>query len=195
MSSFIAHSLVGFAVGEQRGTGSTLKESIFISLFFIFLACSPDIDYLIAYLRGEGMSMRYTHSVGFVFLVSLLALFFRNFVFRKTLYSIPVFLFFLAPLSHLTLDFFVGVYASPYLYPFSSSTFTSPLGVLPSAGRINIHNFYFWRNTLIELAIFIPVVVFWVPKFRRYILKYRAVTLLLISLFLVGIVIGVGLER
>ncbi len=195
MSSFIAHSLVGFALGKQKDTTTTIKESIFISLFFIFLACSPDIDYLIVYIQGKGMAIRYTHSIGFIFLVFLLALFFRNFIFRKTLHPIPIYLFFLAPASHLLLDFLVGVYANPYFYPFSSSTFVSPIGVLPSAGRINIHNFYFWRNTLIELAIFIPLIVFLVPKFRSSVLRYRLITIMLISFFIAGVFIGVGLDR
>jgi membrane-bound metal-dependent hydrolase YbcI (DUF457 family) len=194
MSSFVAHSLVGFTLGKQRET-ATLKETIFISFFFIFLACSPDIDYLIIYLRGESMPIRYTHSIGYIFLIFIFALLFRNFIFRKSLYPIPIYLFFLAPASHLLLDFLVGVYANPYFYPFSSSTFIFPFGILPSAGRINIFNYYFWRNIFIELAIFIPLISFLVPNFRKYIMRYKLVVFLLISIFLIGVFVGFNLKR
>jgi len=194
MSSFVAHSLVGFALGKQRDT-KTLKESIFVSLFFIALACSPDIDYLIVYLQGKGMPIRYTHSLGYVFSIFIFSLLFRNYLFKKSLYHIPIILFFLAPASHLLLDFLVGVYANPYFYPFDSRVITAPFGILPSAGRINIYNYYFWRNIFIELAIFIPLVAFLVPKFRRYILSRRAIVLTLILIFLVGVMIGFGLDR
>ena len=194
MSSFVAHSLVGFALGKQRDT-KTLKESIFVSLFFIALACSPDIDYLIIYLQDKGMPIRYTHSLGYVFSISILSLLFRNYIFKKSLCHIPIILFFLAPASHLLLDFLVGVHANPYFYPFDSRVITAYFGILPSSGQINIYNYYFWRNILIELAIFIPLVSFLVPKFRRYFLSHRAISLILIIIFLVGVVIGFGLER
>jgi len=54
MSSFLAHSLVGIIIGNQKERKS-LKEIVFISFFFMVLALSPDIDYLINYLRDEHM--------------------------------------------------------------------------------------------------------------------------------------------
>jgi len=159
------------------------------------LALSPDIDYLINYLLGESMPMRYTHSVAFAFWMALLGLFFKTFIFKKTLVNLPWYLFFMASFSHLLLDFLVGVHGNPYLYPFSSSLITSPLGVLPSSGRIDIHNYYFWRNMLLELAIFLPLLVFFIPKVRSYFLKYKLLVLALILIFIIGVWIGIGLDR
>lgn len=63
----------------------------------------------------------------------------------------------LAGLSHLVLDFLVGVTPLPLLWPFDSAAFASPVGVLPSAGRIQLSNYYFYRNALIEVGVLAPV--------------------------------------
>jgi len=194
MSSFLAHSIVGFTIGSQSKK-ATLKESIFVALFFILLASTPDIDYLINYLRGESMLIRYTHSLGYVFLIGVMALFCKNICLQKHLYSVPNFLFFLAPFSHLVLDFFVGVHGNPYLYPFSSSLFVSPLGIFPSAGRIDIHNHYFWRNILIELAIFLPFMFAFTPKIRAFLFGKKFLIFLFFAVFLIGLVVGFRLDR
>ena len=141
------------------------------------------------------MPIRYTHSIGYVFMVGIVALFFRNFIFKRLLSSIPIYLLFLAPFSHLVLDFLVGVYGNPYLYPLSESLFTSPLGVLPSSGGIDIYNYYFWRNMLIELAIFVPMFMLLTPQIRAYVLKRKYLLLILSLIFIVGISVGVGLDR
>ena len=164
-------------------------------LFFIVLASTPDVDYLINYIRGVGMPMRYTHSIGFVFLVGIFSLLFRNILLKKYLHETPIFLFFLAPFSHLVLDALVGVHANPYFFPLSSHEFVLPFGILPSSGRINIHNFYFWRNMFIEIAIFLPILVAFVPSLRKYFFQYRVLKLMLIMLFVVGVSIGINLDR
>lgn len=194
MSSFVAHSIIGLTMALQTKK-PTLKESFFVSVFFIVLASTPDIDYLINYLRGESMPIRYTHSVGYIFFIGIFSLIFRNTLFKKYLYNIPLMFFFLAPFSHLILDFFVGVHGNPYLYPFSSEVFVSPLGVLPSSGRIDIHNHYFWRNILIELAIFLPLMFSFTPIFRKFILKYKILMGLLFIVFVMGLLVGFGLDR
>jgi hypothetical protein len=89
----------------------------------------------------------------------------------------------------------VGVHGNPYLYPFSSDVIVSPLGVLPSAGRVDIHNHYFWRNILIELAIFVPFMFAFIPRFRGFVLKKIFLMMVLILVFCVAVVIGVGLDR
>jgi len=141
------------------------------------------------------MPIRYTHSIGYVFIVGIMALFFRNFIFKKALSLVPFYLFFMAPFSHLVLDFLVAVYGNPYFYPFSTSLFTSALGILPSSGRIDFYNYYFWRNMLIELAIFVPMFMVLVPHVRAYVLKRRLLLLFLSIFFIVGIFVGVRLDR
>ena len=194
MSSFIAHSLIGFAIGRQEKQ-KTIKETIVVSTFFIILACSPDIDYLITYLIGHSMPIRYTHSIGYIFLIGIFSLLFRNILLKRFLHNIPIILFFIAPLSHIILDFLVGVHANPYLFPFSNTTIVFPFGILPSAGHIDISNYYFWRNSFIELSIFIPITIAIVPSFRTYVLEYRLLRVVLILSFLVGIIVGFNLER
>jgi len=107
----------------------------------------------------------------------------------------PWYLFFMASFSHLALDFFVGVHGNPYLYPFSSSLIVSPLGILPSLGRIDIHNYYFWRNMFLELAIFLPLMLLFIPKIRTYVFRYKLLVVLIAIIFIVGVLIGVGLDR
>jgi len=77
----------------------------------------------------------------------------------------------------------------------SSHEFVLPFGILPSSGRINIHNFYFWRNMFIEIAIFLPILVAFVPSLRKYFFQYRVLKLMLIMLFIVGVSIGINLDR
>ena len=63
----------------------------------------------------------------------------------------------LAGLSHLVLDFLVGVTPLPLLWPLDSAAFSSPVGILPSAGRIQLSNYYFYRNVLIEVGVLAPL--------------------------------------
>jgi len=194
MSSFIAHSLIGFTLGAQKQQ-TTIMQTVMVSLFFIVLASTPDVDYIINWLRGYRMPIRYTHSVGFVFGVGVVALLFRQVFFRKSLAHVPAILFFFAPATHLVLDGLVAVHGNPYLYPFSSSNLTFPVGILPSSGRLDIHNYYFWRNASIELLIFIPIVVALTPRLRQIVFKYRSLKIFFSVVFIIGLAIGWNLQR
>ena len=194
MSSFIGHALLGFALAQQTPT-QTRKESVVVSSFFILLAWSPDVDYLLRYLTATFLPIRYTHSLGYALLITTLSLLFRNIVLKKYLFHIPLILFFLAPLSHLLLDFLVGVHANPYLFPLSSTTIVFPFGILPSAGHIDIHNYYFWRNLAIELTIITPLLLLIIPPYRASLRHYPLLALLLSLLFILGISIGFHLQR
>src|SRR5262249_44580906 len=63
----------------------------------------------------------------------------------------------MAGLSHLALDFPVGVTPLPLLWPLGDAAFVSPIGILPSAGRIRVLNYYFYRNLLIEVGVLAPI--------------------------------------
>jgi len=186
--------MVGISLVPERKIVS-FKEMFFVSFFFVLLAWSPDIDYLINYLRGEAMPIRYTHSIGYIFLVLFFSLPFRELFFKKYLKHIPILSLFFASSSHLLLDFLVGVHGNPYLYPFSSEVFVAPFGILPSAGRIDIHNYYFWRNMTIEIAIFMPIFLFSLRRLRTVILNSKLFISILGLSFIVGVMVGVGLER
>jgi len=194
MSSFIAHSLIGFAVGAQKQQ-ATLKQTLIVSACFIVLASTPDIDYIFNWLTGYSMSVRYTHSTGYVFFVGLFFVLLRKLFFRRLLANVPAALFFLAPATHLILDGLVAIHGNPYLYPFTDSVFTLPIGILPSSGQISFYNVYFWRNIFIELLIFIPIVIALTPPLRQLVFKYKTLTILLGLVFITGLIIGFNLER
>ena len=47
------------------------------------------------------------------------------------------------------------------LYPFSVEAFRLPFGILPSAGKIDVKNYYFWRNLFLELGVLLPLLISW----------------------------------
>jgi membrane-bound metal-dependent hydrolase YbcI (DUF457 family) len=151
MSSFIGHTIVGYAVSKsEKGLNSSIWT------FFIILgALVPDLDYFLGWVLGIRFPIRYTHSIGYclffsLLIISLLKLFnVRQFKVRSIQMSIAVF-------SHLFMDLLVGVYNCPWLWPFSSATFHLPFGILPSAGKLSLFNQVLYRNLLIEIGILLP---------------------------------------
>lgn len=127
--------------------------------WLVVLAFAPDADYLVPALNSRAHGgLRITHSVAFSLALPLctvvaLCLTSRDRRGLKTLCVCAL----LAGLSHLVLDFMVGVTPLPLLWPFGEATFTSPAGILPSAGRVQLSNYYFYRNLLIETGILAPV--------------------------------------
>lgn len=166
MSSFIGHSLAGlttYAVTQQLQTNRLSQSRRFNWIWPIWLlviASIPDIDYLIRTLRirEDNQTLRITHSFlgailmpGFTILVLwLLGKRGKSFKFQ----SLQVVLI---GLSHLLLDMLTGVSALPLFYPFSLQAFRLPFGLLPSAGRIRLTNYFFYRNIFIELGVLIPL--------------------------------------
>lgn len=127
-------------------------------MWMIALASAPDIDYLIPALNSSANhGLRITHSIVFSLIMPLcvcgaprLA---RSPATQRGSLSICAAL---AGLSHLVLDFLVGVTPLPLLWPISVETYVSPIGILPSAGRIRVLNYYFYRNLLIEIGVLAP---------------------------------------
>lgn len=123
------------------------------------LASAPDIDYLVPALGSPArQGSRITHSIAFSLLLPLFTVgviyFVKGLKRRRRLLSVCAVL---AGLSHLVLDFLVGVTPLPLLWPLDSAAFSSPVGVLPSAGRIRLSNYYLYRNVLIEVGVLAPV--------------------------------------
>ncbi len=166
MSSFIGHSLAGlttYAVTQQLQTHRLTESRQFnwIWLFWLLVVASiPDIDYLIRALRiqQDNQTIRITHSfLGAILMpgCTILGLWLlgkrgKSFKFQ----SLQVIL---VGLSHLLLDMLTGVSALPLFYPFSLQAFRLPFGILPSAGRIRLTNYFFYRNIFIELGVLIPL--------------------------------------
>jgi inner membrane protein len=159
MSSFLGHSLAAYSLASAtRYHRGSISLRFLWAGWLIVLASAPDVDYLIPALNSRAHhGLRITHSVAFSLFLPLctavvLCLTSRD---GRKLKSLSVCAS-LAGLSHLILDFFVGVTPLPLLWPFSMATFASPIGVLPSAGRVQLSNYYFYRNLVIEMGILAP---------------------------------------
>lgn len=51
----------------------------------------------------------------------------------------------------------VGVTALPLLWPITSNVFKLPFGLLPSAGKPSLSNYYFYCNLGIEMGALVPL--------------------------------------
>lgn len=127
--------------------------------WLVVLASAPDIDYLVPALGSPAhRGSRITHSVAFSLILPLLTVgvlyFVKGTESHRGLLSVCAVL---AGLSHLVLDFLVGVTPLPLLWPLGSAGFSSPVGILPSAGRIRLSNYYLYRNVLIEVGVLAPL--------------------------------------
>lgn len=160
MSSFLGHGLAAYTLFslDRRGRPSAPRRAVWLA-WLLVLASAPDIDYLVPALAAPAhRGSRITHSVAFALLLPLSSVgvlyFVKGLKSRRGLLSACAVL---AGLSHLILDFMVGVTQLPLLWPLDSAAFASPVGLLPSAGRIQLSNYYLYRNLLIEFGVLAPV--------------------------------------
>jgi inner membrane protein len=129
-------------------------------VFLLAIASIPDIDYLIPALRVQQFdrTLRITHSFVGVLLIPILTISVLWLLGRRGKpLQIQSLQLVLAGLSHLLLDLLTGVFPLPLLYPFSNETFRLPFGLLPSAGRIQVTNYFLYRNLFIELGAIVPL--------------------------------------
>lgn len=160
MSSFLGHSLAAYTLSTlDRRERPSVKWGALWTGWLIVLASAPDIDYVVPALASPAhRGLRITHSVAFSLILPLASVgvlcAVKSLGSRITLLSACAVL---TGLSHLTLDFLVGVTPLPLFWPLSAATFSSPIGVLPSAGRIQIWNYYLYRNVMIETGVLAPV--------------------------------------
>ena len=160
MSSFLGHGLAAYTLFslDRRKWPATRWRAVWL-VWLVVLASAPDIDYLVPALGSPAhRGSRITHSVAFSLLLPLLSVgvlyFVKGLNDRRRLLSVCAVL---AGLSHLLLDFLVGVTPLPLLWPLDPAAFASPFGLLPSAGRIRLSNYYLYRNVLIEVGVLAPV--------------------------------------
>jgi inner membrane protein len=172
MSSFIGHSLAGFTTyavtqqllynhNESRHNWKNYRNWMWL-IWLLAIASIPDIDYLIPALRVQHSPqiLRITHSIFGTLLLpifTILGLWLSGD--RGRLFKIRSLQVLLVGLSHLLLDTLTGVFPLPLLIPFSTQTFRLPFGLLPSAGRIQLNNYYLYHNLLIEMGVLIPLSV------------------------------------
>ena len=157
MSSFIGHGLAALTIGKIFEAKTPANSPYIWRGFLILCAFAPDIDYLVDSLNLKNNDeLRITHSIGFCLILPVLTMLVLAFIDRKNMLwgGLQAFL---ACSSHLLLDLLVGGrYPDPLLYPFSSRVIGLGNGILPSAAKISLFNFYFYRNSLIECGILIP---------------------------------------
>lgn len=156
MSSLVAHAATGAAIFFAQSSRPPFKTSVGAAAC-VLLALLPDADYLAWWLLRLQIEPRITHSLLFCCASALgFWLIWRRLA-KSTCPALTVLM--LAACSHLVLDFIVGVHPLPLLWPLTSSAWASPFGVLPSAGRLALGNFYLWRNLLIEIGVVFPVLM------------------------------------
>ena len=166
MSSFIGHSLVAWTIGStaSRTEISTRRHNDFLWLgWLIVVALAPDLDYILPILHPSAHAgLRITHSLLACQLLPILTLIYLRFKEE----SKPVFWasarqLILAGFSHIGLDLLVGVTALPLMSPLSDQVFKLPFGVLPSAGKLSLFNYYLYYNLAIELGVLVPLSFCW----------------------------------
>ena len=160
MSSFIGHSLAALGVFSSKTSASNSFKKWWLG-WLIIIASAPDIDHIIRWLILTVYHREYvriTHSIlgslvlPFCTIILLTILGFKGSS-RTQLSQQAI----LAGLSHLILDLLTGVNKLPLLWPFSLENFKLPFGLLPSAGKLSLYNYYVYRNLFIEIGVLAPL--------------------------------------
>ena len=198
MSSLIAHLAAGATAYACRRSAPKPSLDVPLLAACLVLAVLPDLDYLLWWSLRIAVEPRVTHSVGFAAGSAALAWLLLH-GWRATgrsLRPLPLVLTLLAAAaSHEVLDFLVGVHPSPWLWPFDRQAFRSPLGVLPSAGRLDFGNPYLWRNLLIEMAVLGPVMLALCAARRLDVQLPRAAWVVLWTVAAVALTASLALRR
>lgn len=178
MSSFVGHGLAALTahaalhdpseLGEANRTASLLPKTRNGWLWLVWLiaiAWFPDLDHWLKPLHSSSHNgLRITHSLLFCQLLPILTVIYL--VWKgdrgKPLLNLTLQAS-LAGLSQPLLDLFVGIAGLPLFWPLSPLKIKFP-GLLPSAGRLDPYNYFFYRNLAIEMGVLLPLsfcVVWW----------------------------------
>lgn len=166
MSSIVGHIAAGFAAYAAFKPLEGQQSRRLLPVF-VFLAICPDFDYFGVWWFGIVPAPRITHSLLFGLTTASLTWWLTVRYDRKALARMPLVAFLAASLSHPLLDLLTGAHPVPLLWPLPDPDVALSFGVLPSAGRLALGNYYLWRNLLIELAVLLPVLAFLVTAARR----------------------------
>ncbi|MCX9158583.1 metal-dependent hydrolase [Niveibacterium sp. 24ML] len=188
MSSFIGHASVGAAVYFSQAKLSSAHAKWALPLL-VFLSIAPDLDYPFSWWLGMDFHPRITHSLLFCIIISLLAWLATTRTLAAGVSHPGLLAFCVASCSHIGLDLLVGVHSVPVFWPFSSSEPAIAFGVLPSAGHLNLWNYYLWRNLLIECGVLLPFLWFFVAIFRGTSVRSLASNLALICPIWLGFLV------
>ncbi|HEX8611201.1 MAG TPA: metal-dependent hydrolase [Telluria sp.] len=164
MSSLIGHAATGAAVFFAHAPGAPPRPRLALALL-VALALLPDLDYLPYWLFGIHSEPRWTHSLIVALAASALAWAASRHAREGA--ALPFAALALAACSHPVLDLLVGVHPVPLFWPLPLAQVESPLGLLPSAGRLSLTNRFMWRNLLIECAVLLPLYALGVALARQ----------------------------
>ena len=167
MSSFLGHSLAAatvyvateFTLPVAKEKSWLKSDRLFWLGWLIVVASIPDLDYVVhAWNSTNNQGLRITHSTLFSLIAPCLTIAWlwlgkRQHIGKKIIQVV------MAGLSHLALDLSVGVTPLPLLFPFVKIPFKLPFGILPSAGRIDLDNYYFYRNLWLEMGVLLPLFI------------------------------------
>jgi inner membrane protein len=177
MSSFLGHASTGAALFLAQSPLRSPVARLGLPAC-VLLAIAPDFDYLAYWLLHVNSEPRWTHSLLFALAASLMVwLALRQSGSAARSIAWPWLM--AAACSHMLLDLLVGVHPVPVLWP--GPQWTSPLGLLPSAGRIDVGNFYFWRNLLIECGVLMPALALFVALARKVPLRRLTAPLIILA--------------
>ena len=162
MSSIIGHSLAGVTVGLVNQTPSFLKTTQGKILWFgwlVIVAIAADFDYVVPFFHpSANAGLRITHSIFYASLLpSVTLIVLKSLGLERQALSQAALSLYLAGFSHLCLDLLVGVTAIPLGWPLDKTVFKLPFGVLPSAGKPSLSNYYFYYNLGIEMGVLLPL--------------------------------------
>lgn len=202
MSSFIGHSITAGAVFLARKNPKedfSLKGLAWLACLGI-AAIAPDLDYFLPFLHksnfgGARVSNSFLYSILFPSFVCLVMWIARTPKGKLASRAIQIFV---AGISHIILDYLVGVHPSPLFWPLSDATYASPVGILPSAGALSLTNYYFYRNLGIELGVLVPIYLFvclWIWRYPKNLIGRLSVSGALIAVSSICILIAIGLSR
>lgn len=127
--------------------------------WLIAIAWIPDLDHWIPWLnQSTHNDIRITHSIvgSQLFPLLTLAALYGWGIRGKALLNLGLQAC-LAGLSQVILDIAVGIAGMPIFWPISNFKLKSPVGLLPSAGAIDLSNYYFYYNLGIELGVLAPI--------------------------------------
>ena len=150
MPSPIAHSATGYFLyrwmfRQKQSTG--IRKGWTVTLWYcIFVAISPDLDFVPQLLTGEKYHHTVTHSINFALIFALVSGLIGC-LFRKKMTGI-ILLTLVIYSSHLFLDFFTeGGKGIQLFWPFSEMLYISPVSLFPgthySKGLFNISHLSF----------------------------------------------------
>lgn len=195
MSSFVGHAAAGVAayLACHRLTDRRALPALPVC---VLVAICADFDYLGIWWFGAHAATRFTHALPFACVVAVVVWTAMRSLPRTDAMRIPLFAWWLAAVSHPMLDLAVGAHPLPLFWPFTDTGVSSPVGVLPSAGRLDIANRYLWRNLLLEIGVLFPVLASVVIVSRRTAPRRLGWAVAVIApLWVVCLACSIGLQR